>query len=147
MRHIPAGSQIGPLVRGLRVTRGWNQAELARAAGIPQATLSNYENGKRELPLGSAIRLAASLDVTLAELVDVESEAKPDRQGVHKRDPSKSTLSFQVSDRLMEIAVLGGSLTKSEIGLIKDYLTNYERVAPPRAGRDVGQLMRLARGR
>lgn len=33
-------------IKGIRYTLGWNQAKLARKAGITQATLSRIESGK-----------------------------------------------------------------------------------------------------
>lgn len=47
-----------------------------------------------------------------------------------EREPGMTMLSFQISDRQVEIAVPGGPLTKGELGLIREYLTLQERVAP-----------------
>jgi len=41
-----------------------------------------------------------------------------------------TVLSFQISDRLVEVAVSGGPLTKSEIGTLKAYLGIQETIAP-----------------
>jgi transcriptional regulator with XRE-family HTH domain len=43
---------------------------LARAAGLTQATISNYESGKRDIPVPSLVRIIAALDVPLGALVD-----------------------------------------------------------------------------
>ena len=61
----------GQRLREWRLRRERSQAEVARASGITQASLSNYETGKRELPLSTALRLAAALDVHLGDLLDV----------------------------------------------------------------------------
>ena len=63
--------ETGQRLREWRLRRERSQAEVARAAGITQASLSNYETGKRELPLSTALRLAAALDVNLGDLLDV----------------------------------------------------------------------------
>jgi transcriptional regulator with XRE-family HTH domain len=65
-------SQVGVRVREWRSKRGLSQHLLAGAVGITQASLSNYELGKRELPLGTALRLTAPLDITLADLLPID---------------------------------------------------------------------------
>ena len=66
------GYDIGARVREWRSKRGLTQAELARAAGITQAALSNYETGKRGLTLAFALRLSSALDITLGHLIGTE---------------------------------------------------------------------------
>ena len=61
----------GQRLREWRLKRERSQSEIARAASITQASLSNYETGKRELPLATALRLAAALDVHLGDLLDI----------------------------------------------------------------------------
>jgi transcriptional regulator with XRE-family HTH domain len=45
-----------------------SQAQLADATGVTQATLSNYENGKRDVTVSTLVRLAEELDVALEDL-------------------------------------------------------------------------------
>lgn len=59
-----------------------SQRELARRAGITQASLSNYENGKRELPLFVALSVSEALRVPLGEFVPV-----PGMTAVEQRNP------------------------------------------------------------
>ncbi len=59
-----------------------------------------------------------------------EDSDRRKRQIKRERGARMTVLTFQVSDRQVEIAVEGGPLTKPEIGLIKDYLAIQERVAP-----------------
>src|SRR5687768_15539472 len=66
--HLTLG-ETGLRIRDLRTKRGYTQDALARAVGITQATLSNYETGKREVPLRPALSLAGALDVTLGEIL------------------------------------------------------------------------------
>jgi len=63
--------EVGRRLRELRGKRGRSQADVSRAAGITQASLSNYETGKRELPLSTALNLAAALDVSFGDLLQV----------------------------------------------------------------------------
>ena len=62
--------ETGERLRFWRTRRECSQAEVARAAHITQASLSNYETGKRELPLSTALAIAAALDVTLGDLLE-----------------------------------------------------------------------------
>lgn len=59
----------GDRLRRLRKSKDLSQAVVARRIGITQATLSNYELGKRELPLSTAVAFAAVFDVDVCELV------------------------------------------------------------------------------
>jgi transcriptional regulator with XRE-family HTH domain len=47
-----------------------SQLALARAAGVAQATISNYELGRRDIPTPVLIKIIAALDVPLGELVE-----------------------------------------------------------------------------
>lgn len=58
------------------------------------------------------------------------------RQGGH--DISTTVLSFQVSDRLVEVSTPGGPLTRDEISILKEYLGIQERIAP--TTRSTGEL-------
>ena len=63
--------QIGERIRFWRMRRQASQAEIARASGVTQASLSNYETGKRELPLSTALAVASALDITLGDVLDI----------------------------------------------------------------------------
>jgi len=54
----------------LRVRRGLSQADVARDAGITQATVSNYEKGVREVPLSTLLALARILNLSLGDLLE-----------------------------------------------------------------------------
>ena len=63
-------AEIGRSLRDLRREAGLTQARLARAAATGQASLSNYENGKRDLPLITALRLTGALGRSLGDLFE-----------------------------------------------------------------------------
>lgn len=67
-----------------------------------------------------------------AEREDPGRTPDPQRQTPNRpRDRTGMTvLSFQISDRLVEVAVEGGPLTKSEIETLKAYLGIQEKIAP-----------------
>jgi transcriptional regulator with XRE-family HTH domain len=60
---------IGERLRAIRKIRGRSQFDVSSKAGITQASLSNYETGKRELPLSTAINLAAELDIPFGDML------------------------------------------------------------------------------
>lgn len=64
-------SDIGQRIRDWRLRREMSQADVARHAGITQASLSNYENGKRDMPLSTLIGVAGALNVSLGDLLDL----------------------------------------------------------------------------
>ena len=61
-------TRIGARLRELR--GGRSQGVVAQLSGLSQPALSNYEMGKRELPLGTALVLATVLGVRLADLLE-----------------------------------------------------------------------------
>ncbi|MEE8470266.1 MAG: helix-turn-helix transcriptional regulator, partial [Dehalococcoidia bacterium] len=61
--------QIGRTIRRLRASRGYNIAELARRAEMKRPNLSRLEGGKHQPSLPTLERIAAALDVTVAEIV------------------------------------------------------------------------------
>lgn len=63
-------TKLGQQLRTLRHKAGRSQTDVSRGAGITQASLSNYETGKREVPLSTALNIAAELDVPFSEIVE-----------------------------------------------------------------------------
>ncbi len=59
---------LGRRIRTWRVRRQLSQATLASSIGVTQSTLSNYENGKRDLSVSILLKLADNLDVDLEDL-------------------------------------------------------------------------------
>lgn len=65
---------IGRQIRSWRLHRHISQAGLARAAGIDQASISNYEAGKRDLRVSTMIRIANALNVRVEDLISPETQ-------------------------------------------------------------------------
>jgi transcriptional regulator with XRE-family HTH domain len=83
-KEIPGGT----VVTVLRVVRGWGQGELAAAAGLRTASVSDYERGKKPLPhrtlerLVAAMGFPASLVARTSAFIDEAREAaSPTRAG------------------------------------------------------------------
>lgn len=72
---------------GLMVSKGWNQSELARQAGLPRDSISTYIRAK-VMPTAQSVRgLAKALGVTPEELMPnhVESAIEEDTPSLEMR--------------------------------------------------------------
>ncbi|CCD95761.1 Uncharacterized HTH-type transcriptional regulator y4dJ (modular protein) [Bradyrhizobium sp. ORS 375] len=68
-RDIHAARQaLARNLRRLRLDKGLTQEELANAAGLRQALISELEAGKLDVRIDTLSRVAIALDATLAEL-------------------------------------------------------------------------------
>ncbi len=63
--------EIGRRIREWRQRRGLSQIEVATIAGITQGSLSNYELGKRDVPLSTLLGIVAALDIGVGELLGI----------------------------------------------------------------------------
>ena len=64
---------VGERLYRARTACGLNQRDAAEAVGITQASWSNYENGKRTVPLDLAIRIQQEFELSepLATMEDL----------------------------------------------------------------------------
>ena len=67
----------GERIRELRFRMRITQAELAFQSGVTQSALSNYENGRRDVPLPVLVAMAAALKVRPTDLVPGLQELPP----------------------------------------------------------------------
>lgn len=68
---IPLRAAVGERLREWRLRRELSQTEVARVAGITQASLSNYETGKRDMPLSTFLGVVGALDVSVGDLLEI----------------------------------------------------------------------------
>lgn len=61
--------RLGRRIRELRHERGWRQIDLAAHAELSKTHICELEIGKREIGLLALRRVAAALDVKMADLV------------------------------------------------------------------------------
>jgi transcriptional regulator with XRE-family HTH domain len=61
-------SEVGQEIRRLREAKGWSQPKLAVEAGVAVSGVSQIENGKRNPNSSTLMKLAAALDVEVADL-------------------------------------------------------------------------------
>ena len=73
MAHVQV--RFGERLRAVRQQRGISQEKLAELAGLHRTYVSSIERGERNVSLVNIERLAAALEVAMAELMP--DEAKP----------------------------------------------------------------------
>ena len=66
--------QIGKRLRALRKSHKYTQEQVAEKAGINSTYYGRVERGEANISLELLIPLARSLEVSLSELLDIESE-------------------------------------------------------------------------
>ena len=64
-------------LKDLREDHDMTQQELVNLLGMHKTTYTNYEQGKRELPLSLAVRLAKLSNVSLDYIAGLSGEPKP----------------------------------------------------------------------
>lgn len=102
---------VGQAVAGLRVALGWTQRELASKAGVSQAWLSRFENGRiRELTFERVERVVTVMGARL--VVGVDAPILSDRRD--QRDPAHSRVTEHVAGKLRRAGWLVA--TEVEVG-------------------------------
>lgn len=67
-------------IRSLRKERNWSQQELARRAGLSQATISDLERGLEHVKAATLTGVAVALGVPLKEIMRVRKAGQSDEQ-------------------------------------------------------------------
>ena len=73
----PTGEQFGRAVRQLRLERGLNLQELAKAAGLHWTYLSRIERGRRNPSMRVLVAIAGSFGLSTAALVRRAEQIPP----------------------------------------------------------------------
>lgn len=65
MSDVPEQADVfAERLKAARELRGWNQTELAAAAGLPPSSIAHFEGGKRKPSFETLRRLANALEMT-----------------------------------------------------------------------------------
>jgi transcriptional regulator with XRE-family HTH domain len=67
---------MGQRLQRIREARGLSQAQLARKAGVPPASLRNWEQDRRGISLEAAARIAVALGISLDDLAGIRRKGK-----------------------------------------------------------------------
>lgn len=80
---------LGKRIRSLRENRSWSQTDLAKRAGLSQASVSEIERGERTPKVDALVHLADALDESLDFLVfgrerSLEVRESPEAEGIYR---------------------------------------------------------------
>ena len=78
--------QLPPMLKFLRVSRGWTQQELADAAGLTKAMVSGYERGRLSPSVKTLARLLGTMGYTW-KLDTIEADGERLRRHFRQRHP------------------------------------------------------------
>ncbi|MFL5340225.1 MAG: helix-turn-helix domain-containing protein [Gemmataceae bacterium] len=70
---------FGDKLKALRQTAGLTQTDLAAKSGVSLGVIHDYEQGKKEPTLRSAVRLAAALGLSIEVLAECVTGERPKR--------------------------------------------------------------------
>lgn len=80
----------GALLQLARMERGWNQQQLADAAGVPASTVNRIEAGQRQPSLVMLYRLLAAADLDLRVRLEPYDDHDDVLDAIHaKRSPEQ----------------------------------------------------------
>ena len=73
---------VGKKIKEARNAAGLTQKQLGKKLNVTQASINQFENNLRNPKLETLTKIAAALDVTLVDLLDVPT--KPDREALEQ---------------------------------------------------------------
>ena len=104
-------TEIGKRLVILRTKAGLSQAELAKAVGLPQRTIANYETIANYIPSSALPALADALGVVIEELVGLpapkggkrgpKSRLEKQFEELRRLPKTEQDLAAQLLDRLL----------------------------------------------
>ena len=97
---------IGEKLRQLRVKRNISQAKLAKAIFVKNTTISNWENGSRQIHIHNLKLICVYFDVPLNYFSD-----QPNQETIQKKLPMRQIISVSASVALavsLGVVILGG---------------------------------------
>ncbi|MBE6036106.1 MAG: helix-turn-helix transcriptional regulator [Clostridiales bacterium] len=73
---------LGARIRSYRKAKLYNIEDLAHLADLNPAHLGKIERGERNLTLGTLLKIANALDVSLSELLDLERPVEKEEEPI-----------------------------------------------------------------
>jgi len=108
---------LGELVRQIRLAKGLSQGEMQKRTGILRSYLSRVENGHTIPSFATLQRLAAAMDVTLADFFPREGETAgtvADGTGEYLKE-LKTYLPQLTSEQRQELLEMVKEMTRSAV--------------------------------
>ena len=93
-----SAAQIGQRLAAMRKERGLTQTELAKALGLSQSMMSDYERGELRLHGELILQIVQILDVSADDLLGLSAQGKP-----NGKQPQRATRNKQLLNRLHKI--------------------------------------------
>lgn len=117
MNGVEHPADLRLLIIVLRATRGWNQAELAKASGVDKASISDYEQGIRAPSRRTLERILAVAGMPFSELERVLPLLRTLRLRFETlpAPPVRDALPASISQAVTEIAAAEIALASQEI--------------------------------
>ena len=104
-------TEVGRRLVELRTKAGLSQAQLAKAAGLPQRTIANYETIANYIPSSALPALADALGVTIEDIIGLpipkggrrgpKSQLEKQFEELRRLPKSEQQLAAQLLDRLL----------------------------------------------
>lgn len=79
-------TNLGNIIKSLRLQRNWSQEELARRVGVKKSSISAYENDTRQPSYDVLIDLAKTFDVSTDYLLEMENDHILDLSGLSEQE-------------------------------------------------------------
>jgi transcriptional regulator with XRE-family HTH domain len=97
--------EIGLVLILLRSVRGWNQDDLAKASGVRNSSISDFERGRKVPGLETLKRLLEALEYPWAAIDLSRRYVETLRASVHVRSPLMAEPTAAGGSQLSEVAV------------------------------------------
>ena len=109
---IPEPPPLGPRIRALRLQRGLSLADLARATGVSEATMSRIETGASAASAPHLYSLAQELGVEIAALFARDAaQLRPGIRSLTRAGEGESFASPRLEARLLNADLLHKAMT------------------------------------
>lgn len=96
-------ARVGARIRYLRLQKELSQEKLALDAGINPAFLGHLERGLKSPTVDTLAKIASALNITLSELVDIDSDNNENNAVIEKIAMSVKGLSPEDAARVAHI--------------------------------------------
>ena len=92
-------------IKQLRKNNQIKQADLAKQIGVPQSTLSKYENGNLRIDADTLAKIATALGVSINNLLGIDEDSSLGTKMAHYRNHNISPQHFEIETNLEKISI------------------------------------------